>query len=677
MIKSFILSGVGLLTLLFILYKSISSFIIEQEIQKARLLAHTLLYTREYLAKVAPFVEVKNKKFHPFSLTPAYAVSQIAKTIQMKEHLYVKQTSDKYRDPQNKPNEHELTAIYYFKSHPNAKEFFQIHRGHENIKSEHLFYAYPLKIDRSCLKCHGPKKDIPKPLLNKIEKIYGDRAFGYKLGQIRGIISIKIPFSEIKHKVDILFLKLSLFLLFLYLLGIVLFTRINKLIFKDIDNINEYLQTKLAKNIYRPFKAKMNFFEFDIIKKGINSVVKSLKNYQKTLYKSLYYNELTGLPNRKKLIEIIKRKNYPLILLDIDSFKEINYFYGEEIANKLIKQVAERLRDYRTFHIKIDEFVILQRENIGKDEIYELTKNLIKKLEEPYDIDDYSIIVKFRAGIAYTKRNFMRALSALDATRILNKDIAFCSEADQIRDSYQEHLIWLKKLKIAIEHNKIVPFYQPIYDQNRKICKYEALVRLIDEDGNVISPYFFLNVAKKSRLYFEITKQVIDKSFKKFEKNGTEFSVNLSTLDMENDNIKNFIIQKLKAFKNPKKISFEIVESEDIKNSKNAYEFIQQLKSFGCKILIDDFGSGYANFDYLLSLGADGMKIDGSLIKNILEDKNSQIVVNTIVNFAKEVNMQVIAEFVENEEIFEYLKNLGIDCFQGYYFSEPKEDIEI
>jgi EAL domain-containing protein (putative c-di-GMP-specific phosphodiesterase class I) len=146
---------------------------------------------------------------------------------------------------------------------------------------------------------------------------------------------------------------------------------------------------------------------------------------------------------------------------------------------------------------------------------------------------------------------------------------------------------------------------------------------------------------------------------------------------LENDFTREYIIEKIRKFKDSERIGFEIVESEDIRNSQKALEFIKTVKSFGCKILIDDFGSGYANFDYLLSLGADGIKIDGSLIKNILKNKNSQIIVKTIVSFAKEVNMQVIAEFVENHEDFEYLKSLGIDCYQGYFFFPPKDNIEI
>jgi len=676
MIKSFVISGIGLFILLFILYRAITSFIIEQEKQKARLLSHTLVYTRDYLAQTAPYVELKSDHFHPFSLTPAYAIGQIAKIIEKNENIYVKQTSDKYRNPNNRPNRYELDAINYFKTHPNAREFFQIHSGHKNyIRYEHLFYAFPLKVKQSCLKCHGDKESIPREILQKIIKVYGDRAFGYKLGDIRGIIAIRIPFNEINHKVDLLFIRLSLFLLFLYLLGIVLFLRIHSMIFKDINSINRYLQNTLAKNIYRPFKEKMNFNEFNIVKKEINNTIASLKSYRKHLYKSLYYNPLTGLPNRKKLLNIIRKEKYPIVIFDIDSFKEINYFYGEKIADKLIKEVAQRLQKEKVYHIKIDEFAVIKQMKTTKEEIYEFTKNMIKKLEEPYEIDGFLIIIKLRAGIAFSKRTFMSALFALDATRFLNKDIAFCSEADKIRDLYQEHLIWLKKIKVAIENDKIVPFFQPIVDRGLNVCKYEALVRLIDEKGSVITPFLFLDVAKKSRLYFEITKMMITKTFDKFERLNYDFSINLSMLDMENENMKRFIIDKLKSFADPSRVSFEIVESENINNSAEVVSFIRELKKYGCKILIDDFGSGYANFDYLLSLGADGLKIDGSLIKNILNDKNSQVIVKTIVSFAKEVNMQVIAEFVENREIFDYLQTLGIDCYQGYFYSPPKDDL--
>jgi len=674
MIKLFILSGIAFFVVLFILYKSVTHFIIQQEFQKARLLADSLVYTRQYLAKVAPYTEIKGDKFHPFAITPAYAVTQIASMIRKNDKIYVKQTSDKYRDKNNKPNKHELEAIEYLKTHPNVKEFYQVHEADQASKAPHLFYVYPLKITKSCLKCHGTKNEVPPKLYKKIVKLYGNRAFGYKLGELRGVISIRIPFSEVKTNVEQLFLKLSILFLLLYLGGIYFFIRLNRDILDDMEKISNYLDTNLSKNIYKPFKVEMNFRGFEFIKEELNDVVKALKNYKKDSYQNLYYNPITKLPNRRRLLEIMERRKVPIILLDIDSFKEINYYYGEKLANRLIIEVSNRLKGNKLFHIKIDEFAVLMPKDITKEEIYQFTENLIQKLEEPYKIDDYSIIIRFRAGISFTKKSFVDALSALDATRILNKDIVYCSEAKTIREKYKEHLIWMKKLKEALEEDRIVPFFQPIVDKNKNICKYEALVRMI-EDDKVISPFFFLDVAKKSRFYFDITKVMVAKAIQKIKENNVTISVNLTTLDMESQEIKDFIIEKLKNCKDASKIHFEIVESEDIRDSDEAIEFIQTLKSYGSKILIDDFGSGYANFDYLLSLGADAIKIDGTLIKNILKDTNSQIVVKTITSFAKDVNMQVIAEFVEDDEVFEYLKTQGVDCYQGYFYSPPKQDL--
>ncbi|WP_456479130.1 EAL domain-containing protein [Nautilia sp.] len=668
MIKLFIVSGIGLLVLLYIAYKSVTYVVINQEYQKAKLLAHTLVYTRDYIAKVAPYIKIENNAFHPFAITPAVVVGQITTIIKNKEHFEVKQTSDRYRNKNNKPNKYDLEAINFFRKNPFKEDYFAL----KTIGSkDYLFYAYPLKTEKSCLKCHGSVKEIPNRLYEKLVRVYGKRAFGYKLGELRGVISIRLPFDDVGYKIRFLFEKLALFLLVIYIIGVIVFLRINTMILKDIEKINGFMKKNLSNNIFRPMKESLIFYELEKIKNQINDTVKSIKKFKRDSYSNFYYHPLSKLPNRTKMMEVLKRKKSCILLFDIDSFKEINYYYGEEIADKLILQAVKRIKKYKPFHVKIDQFALLVfcRE---KNEIEQLAKKILKELEQPYNIDAINIYVKFRVGIAFGDREFKDALNALEATKILNRDIVFSNEIKNIKDVSKRHIQLIKKLKIAIEQNKLIPYFQPIVDRNKKICKYEALIRLIDESGKTVLPGDFLEIAKKSRLYFEITKQVIEKSFRVFENTEFEFSVNLSTMDMENENIKEFILNRLYGFTEPKRVSFEIVESENIKNSETVFEFIKELKRLGCKILIDDFGSGYANFDYLLSLGADGLKIDGSLIKNILSDKKSEIIVKTIVNFAKEVDMRVIAEYVENDNIFEFLKNLGIDCYQGYFYSTPK-----
>ena len=169
---------------------------------------------------------------------------------------------------------------------------------------------------------------------------------------------------------------------------------------------------------------------------------------------------------------------------------------------------------------------------------------------------------------------------------------------------------------------------------------------------------------------------MLEKSFKKFYNNEFEFSVNLTIDDILNIEIQDYIFELLNKYGIGKRVVFEIVESESIENFTQVVSFIKNVKAFGCKIAIDDFGTGYSNFEYLMKLEADFIKIDGSMIKNIDTDKNAKMVVETIVNFAKKMNMKTIAEFVENEKILKIVNELGIDYSQGYYFRAPQQELE-
>jgi EAL domain-containing protein (putative c-di-GMP-specific phosphodiesterase class I) len=257
--------------------------------------------------------------------------------------------------------------------------------------------------------------------------------------------------------------------------------------------------------------------------------------------------------------------------------------------------------------------------------------------------------------------------------KIENKEILIYSDDISLSSTYKRNIFWSKKIKKALLSGKIVPYFQPIVNnQNQLFEKYESLVRLIEEDGQVVSPYFFLEISKKTKQYSSITKIMIEKSFEYFQNKSCEFSINLTMEDIVNEEMNSFIFELLKKYQIGSRVVFEIVESESIQNYETVSEFIKKLKSFGCKIAIDDFGSGYSNFEYILKLNVDYLKIDGSLIKNITTDPNAKIVVSTIVDFAKKLSIKTIAEFVENEAIFRVMQELGIDYSQGYYFQAPQ-----
>lgn len=170
---------------------------------------------------------------------------------------------------------------------------------------------------------------------------------------------------------------------------------------------------------------------------------------------------------------------------------------------------------------------------------------------------------------------------------------------------------------------------------------------------------------------------MIEKTFEMFKDKEVSFSINLTSEDILDENTLSFIEEKLLNYNFGDRVIFEIVESEGFENFEIINNFIQKVKSYGVKIAIDDFGTGYSNFEYLMKLKADFIKIDGSLIKNIDNDKNAYAVVETIVSFAKKNNLKTVAEFVSNKSIYEKVCDLEIDYSQGYFIEKPQRDLNI
>jgi len=219
--------------------------------------------------------------------------------------------------------------------------------------------------------------------------------------------------------------------------------------------------------------------------------------------------------------------------------------------------------------------------------------------------------------------------------------------------------------------DNIVVYFQPLVNnETMKVDKYECLVRMIDDD-EVIAPFFFLEISKKANQYANITKIVIEKSFKKFENLDFEFSVNVSYEDIQDSDFIDFVKEKLQKYNVASRVVWEILEDEGIKNYDLLFEFIKEVKALGCKVAIDDFGSGYSNFEHLLKMNVDYLKIDASLVKNVATDENSYKIVKTIIEFAKTLHLKTIAEYVENKEIFNITKEMGTNYSQGYHFSAP------
>lgn len=403
----------------------------------------------------------------------------------------------------------------------------------------------------------------------------------------------------------------------------------------------------------------------------------ALRDSQKKSLKLAYYDQLTGLPNRQKIISDMGNRNPSVcVIFNIDDFKEINDFFGIETGDTLLKQVGEWFykMNFSPYRIGGDEFAVLLYENFAWNDLRNRISALMSLLEEQvFIVDEEMINLRMTVGAAIGQHKLLtRADIALNQAKKDKVSIALYTEHKNIEETYRRNIKMSAAIRTALSNGNIICHFQPIVNlQNGHIDKYETLVRMIDSDGKTVPPAVFLSVAKKTKLYPQITLEVINQACTLFASRPEEFSVNLSDSDIRDPHIVQEIIHTITKTGTASRIVFEILESEGIENYDDVVRFISQVKELGSKIAIDDFGTGYSNFENILKLNVDYIKIDGSLIQGISENKRHHIVVDTIINFAHKIGAKTIAEFVSSETIYTEVKELGVDYAQGFFTGKP------
>lgn len=426
------------------------------------------------------------------------------------------------------------------------------------------------------------------------------------------------------------------------------------------------------------FNKDEEIVEFIAIRHDITKLIQQ----QAELTKMLYTDKLTGLQNRNALLDALQSEtDMSLILINIDNFSQVNDLYGDKFGDKVLIELSNILQNTLTldekckvFRLNGDEFVLLCT-TINSNDVLKRAQEFTDYIDSSHiEIDDEEISLSVTVGISFQTNTLLLSTAnmAVKSAKKEGKNIVVYSESLSLNREYENNIKWIKKIKEAIKDDRIVMFFQPLVNNNDySINKYETLIRLIDTDGKVIVPYFFLEIAKKAKLYKELTKIVLRKSCEAFKDNSYEFSVNITIDDILDKDINRYIYTLLEEYKIADRLTFEIVESEVIEDFERVEQFITKVKALGCKIAIDDFGTGYSNFEYLMKLQADFIKIDGSIIKEIVNDKKSALITSSIVAFAKEMNIQTIGEFVESKEICDKITELGVSTSQGYYFDKP------
>ena len=412
-----------------------------------------------------------------------------------------------------------------------------------------------------------------------------------------------------------------------------------------------------------------------------------VKEKTKQLKNRFYVDSLTGLPNRFRLQDDLKElKNATVVVLNIDDFKEINDLFGHRTGDKILKTFAKKLGSLFTtnypklYRLSGDEFVLLFNKKMSDNDISQFLNLLNRKIDEMIFLyGDKEMNLRITMGVFSGSANHLeKADIALKKAKKNKKSYEIYKIDDkQVEEQYKKNIEWIKRLKRAIEEDRVVPYFQPIVNVNTLKPKgYESLVRILDEDTVPIMPGEFLEIAKKSRLYFHLTKIMLEKSCEYFKDSDCSFSINLSIEDILNPDITTYLEEIITKYDVSKKIILEVVESEGIDNYELVSKFLFKMKKLGCQIAIDDFGSGYSNFEHILKLPIDYIKIDGSLVKNIETDRDSEIIVTAIVDLAKKKGIKTVSEYVSSKEIFERVKSLGVDYVQGFYFDKPRRYVD-
>lgn len=389
---------------------------------------------------------------------------------------------------------------------------------------------------------------------------------------------------------------------------------------------------------------------------------------------------LTGLPNRTKLNADVK--NYPVTFLavfDMRNFKLLNDFWGIEQGDNAIKQLGKLFAGHsaklklQTYKLHGASFAISPASSLTLEDFSARCEQLKQQIESAVlDVHGHTFDINLSLGIGVSNsRAIALAESALsDAKAHYSSALVIKTEQELSSNKAYE---CIEEVRNAINEGRLIALFQrlaPINKVAQQQNKFEALVRIDKGNGEFISPGAFLCHIKKTRLYGALTREILSIALTTARDFSCIISVNLSIQDILDTQTKEFIFQQLHQHSG-NSIIFEITESEAITEFSSVAEFIKTVRSYGAQIAIDDFGSGYSNFAYLVDIKPEYIKIDGAIIKGVVENNNSRLVTKSIIDMAKSLDIKTIAEFVSNIDIYQCLQQLGVDMVQGYYISEP------
>lgn len=432
------------------------------------------------------------------------------------------------------------------------------------------------------------------------------------------------------------------------------------------------------------------------------------------------YDALTGLLNRTSFIEVLndwlyetKIHHYPgvILLIDIDKFRHFNDAYGNMIGDTILKRTARALEniltgidtEYCKTTEKDREIMDSLLGRLGGDEyaIFLPSRNEeagirsaeeIRKRVEMCWFEEVNGHITVSIGVALYPAHgitinelFSRADAAVYRAKELGQNqVRLYHPDDKVLEKMHYRIAWKQRILKTIQEDRFAPWFQPILDLSDNIVHhYEALARMYSENGNIILPSSFVETAEAFGLITALDRIIIGKAMQyqmELKKQGRSlsFSINLSGKEIGEKGLLEFLKEKLsETGVNPAQFIIEITETAAVMDFDKAIGFVNDLRAIGCKFSLDDFGVGFTSFKYLKKMQVDYIKIDGSFIRNLQGNQHDRLFVKSIADVAKGMEIKTIAEFVENEETVNILRELGVNYAQGYFVGKPTPGVKM
>ncbi|MCP4354771.1 MAG: EAL domain-containing protein [Proteobacteria bacterium] len=441
--------------------------------------------------------------------------------------------------------------------------------------------------------------------------------------------------------------------------------------------------------------------------RGVARDITNQKKEQERILELATKDHLTGLLNRsafmfdlEKTIKLSKRNGIKGVLLsvDLDMFKFINDSHGYQAGDKVLLEVAsllkEKLRDTDVIgRVAGDEFAIIMHDITNKEARIKIKSLLqaLNKLKIMYRNEVMQVTCSAGA-VNYPKedQNYTQLLTAagfaMHKAKDLGRNRIYMTEEDYLEDGKllaKKRMKNLNVLRSRLNNNDFEMYFQPIIPLTKgKSVIFESLLRIRDENNNINSPVVYIDAAESFGLSQQLDISVLRKCIRHFREaqekhTGYMLSINISGLSLGDDAVYDALKTVVKEEKvDPTKIIIEVTETAAMRDERRAKRFVSNLHSLGFKFALDDFGSGYSSFYYLKNLAVDFVKIDGSFIQNLENSKEDRIFVKALSDLARGLEIEIIAEFVENKKHIDILKELGVDYIQGYYISKPIDGLE-